>query len=226
MKAAVVLTVTAALASAGCASTSSSTPPRTLDEERAESAAVARLFLGDRPGGAWKAGAYTWVTVGRLYWVMGPYERPFPLLVAVVDGEPAPLRLSDDVAALKRFLSMQFGGRLPGLSALGDIAQLVKDGVVGKGGSIATPEFFESQRNDLGDWLKGRERDPAEFRRQFSGIRGGLDKNEWTLEFNIINGWGGVDTLRASGTASPLTLRQVSVDVVKPRGEFYYPLEG
>jgi hypothetical protein len=52
----------------------------------------------------------------------------------------------------------------------------------------------------------------------FSGIRASFDKNEWTLEFNVINVWGGVDVVRASGTASPLTLRDVSVAVVKERG--------
>ena len=74
--------------------------------------------------------------------------------------------------------------------------------------------------------LKGRERDPAQFKKMFSGIHASLDENEWTIAFNVINGWGGVDVVRASGTASPLTLRDVSVAVVKARGEFYYPLEG
>jgi len=193
-------------------------------EEIAESEAVARHFLGDRRGAAQKAGAYGWLTVGRLYWVTGPVE---PTRLVAVPGEGrTPVLLTGDIAALKSFLALQFDGRLPGVDALNGIAQLVKDAIVGKGGSIATPEFFRSQHDALGEWLKGRARDPAELERLCSGIRSSLGKNEWTLEFNVINGAGGVDVVRASGTASPLALRNVSVGLVKARGEFRYPIEG
>jgi hypothetical protein len=194
-------------------------------EESAEGQAIAKQFLGDRPGGAWKVGAaYEWLTAGRLYWVMSP--RDSAVLVAVPDGGRGPLRLTGDIPALKDFLAMQFNGRLPGVSALSGVARLVKDAIIGKGGSIATPDFFESQRPHLDAWLKGRERDPDKLKRLCSGIRSSLHKNEWTIEFNVINGWGGVDVVRASGTASPLALHYISVDVVKARGEFNYPLEG
>ena len=169
-------------------------------------------------------GGYEWLTVGRLYWVMGP--RDPGVLVAVLGGGRGPVRLTGDIPALKDFLAKQFNGRLPGVSALSGIARLVKDAIIGKGGSIATPDFFESQRHHLDEWLKGRERDPDKLKRLCSGIRSSLKKNEWTIEFNVINGWGGVDVVRASGTASPLSLLYINVDVVKARGEFNYPLEG
>jgi len=194
-------------------------------EESAESEAIAKQVLGDRPGGARREGArYQWLTAGRLYWVVGP--RDPDVLVAVLGDGRAPVRLTGDIPALKGFLATQFNGRLPDVSALSGIAQLVKDAVIGKRGSIATPEFFESQRRHLDEWLKGRERDPDALKRVCSGIRSSLKKNEWTIEFNVISSWGGVDIVRASGTASPLTLLYISVDVVKSRGEFNYPLEG
>jgi len=155
---------------------------------------------------------------------MGPLD-PARLVAVLEDGRPSVL-LSGDIPALKDFLAKQFNGRLPGVAALNGIAQLVKDAIIGKGGSIASPEFFESQRRDLDAWLKGRERDPAELRKVCSGIRGSLNKNEWAVEFNVINAGGGVDVVRASGTASPLTLLHISVGVVKARGAFRYPLEG
>jgi hypothetical protein len=193
-------------------------------DQSAESQAIAKQFLGDHRGGAWKAGPeYEWLTVGRLYWVMGPLDAA--VLVAAVDGSRA-VRLTGEIPALKGFLAMQFDGRLPGVSALSGIARLVKDAIIGKGGSIATPEFFESQRGHLDEWLKGRERDPDKLKRLCSGIRSSLNKNEWTIEFNVIDGWGGVNVVRASGTASPLALLYISIDVVKARGEFNYPLEG
>jgi hypothetical protein len=224
MKGSATSKVLLTLVLAGCAGTGSQTR-QTAAEESAESAAVARQFLGDRNGGAWPVG-YDWLTVGRVYQVMGPAPEPDVLVAVVARGLPA-VRLTGDEAALKSFLAMQFDGRLPGVGALNGIAYLVKDAVVGRGGTIATPEFFESQqRHGLDEWLKGRERDPAEFKRLCSGILRSLDKNEWVLQFNVINGWGGVDVVRASGTASPLTLARVTVDVVKARGEFRYPLEG
>ena len=194
-------------------------------EESAESDAIAKKFLGERPGAASRVGApYQWLTVGRLYWVVGP--RDPDVLVAVLEGGRAPVRLTGDIPALKSFLATQFNGRLPGVSALSGVAQLVKDAIIGKRGSIATPEFFESQRRHLDAWLKGRERDPDALKRVCSGIRRSLNKNEWTIEFNVINSSGGVEVVRASGTASPLTLLYISVDVVKPRGEFNYSMEG
>ena len=155
---------------------------------------------------------------------MGPVDAA--VLVAALDGGQGPVRLTGDIPALKGFLAMQFDGRLPGVSALSGIARLVKDAIIGKGGSIATPDFFESQRAHLAEWLKGRERDPDKFKRLCSGIRSSLSKNEWTIEFNVIDSWGGVNVVRASGTASPLALLYISIDVVKARGEFNYPLEG
>jgi hypothetical protein len=193
-------------------------------EEIAEGEAVAKQFLGDRGGGARKAAAYEWLTAGRLYWVMGPGEPT--RLVAVPGERRTPVLLTGDVVALKSFVALQFNGRLPGVDALNGIAQLIKDAIVGKGGRIATPEFFKSQQGALGEWLQGRAHDPAEFEKVCSGIRSSLSKNEWTLEFNVINGAGGVDVVRAAGTASPLALRNVSVGVVKTRGEFRHPSEG
>ena len=156
--------------------------------------------------------------------MVGP--RDPDVLVAVLEGGRAPVRLTGDIPALKDFLATQFNGRLPGVSALTGVAQLVKDAIIGKRGSIATPEFFESQRRHLDAWLKGRERDPDALKRVCSGIRRSLNKNEWTIEFNVINSSGGVDVVRASGTASPLTLLYISVDVVKARGEFNYSMQG
>jgi hypothetical protein len=155
-------------------------------DESAEGEAVAKHFLGDRQGGAWKASAYAWLTVGKLYWVMGPLD---PTRLVAVPGEgQTPVVLTGDLSALKSFLALQFNGRLPGVDALNGVAQLVKDAIVGKRGSIA-------------------------------GVRTSLARNEWTLEFNVIDGAGAVDVVRAAGTASPLTLVHVSVGVLKPRGD-------
>jgi hypothetical protein len=224
MKGSLALALMLTLVLAGCAAAGGQTR-HTTDEDSAESAAVAKQFLGNRSGAAWRV-SYEGLTVGRVYWVMGPAPEPNVLVAVLSSGQPA-VRMTGDEAALKSFLDMQFEGGLPGPSALSGVAQLVKDAVVGKGGSIATPEFFESQRRDgLDAWLKGRERDPAELQRLCSGIRRSLDKNEWALEFNVINGWGGVDVVRATGNASPFSLVRTSVDLVKARGEFRYPLEG
>jgi hypothetical protein len=193
-------------------------------DELAKGESVARHFLGDRPGGAWPAQGYQWLTVGKLYWVMGPAE---PARLVAVPGEgQSPVLLTGDLAALKRFLALQFDGRLPGVEALNRVARLIKDAIVGKGGSIATPDFFKSQHDGLGAWLMGRQRDPAELERLCSGIRASLNKNQWTLEFNVLSGAGGVDVVRASGTPAPLTLTNISVGVLKSRGEFSYPPEG
>ena len=130
--------------------------------------------------------------------------------------------MTGDLGALKRFLALQFSGRLPGVEALNGVARLIKDAIVGKGGSIATPDFFKSQHDGLGAWLMGRQRDPAELERLCSGIRTSLNKNQWTLEFNVLSGAGGVDIVRASGTPAPLTLTNISVGVLKSQGEFGY----
>jgi len=139
------------------------------------------------------------------------------------------MRLTGDLAALKTFLALQYNGRLPGVGALNNIAQLVKDATFGKRGRIATPAFFDAQFDagggSIDDWFRDEsQHDPAEFARLCPEIRASLDKDAWTLEFNVLNSSGGVDVVRASGTASPLTLQQVNIDVVKPRGEFNYPL--
>jgi len=221
--------VVLALASAGCASTGTAAPRgSSAQPTETESQAVARRFLGDGNGTAVNAGAaYRWLTVGRLYWVSGPEEPG--LLVAAPGGGRPPVRLTGDIAALKAFLALQYNGRLPGVGALKDIAQLVKDATFGKRGRIATPEFLDAQVDAGGggvdDWFRDEsQHDPAEFARLCPELRASLDKNAWALEFNVFNSWGGVDVVRASGTASPLTLQQVNIDVVKPHGEFNYPL--
>jgi hypothetical protein len=154
--------------------------------------------------------------------VGGPVDSD--LLVAVLDGGRAPVRLTGDLAAIQSFVAMQFNGRLPAVGALTDIARLLKDAILGKGGTIATPAFFDSQVPYLADWFgEDRRYDPAELFRVCSGINASLDENAWTLELNVISYAGGVDALRASGRAAPLTLQQVNVDEVKARGTFIYP---
>lgn len=210
------------LASVSCASTRSPAP-RASSGESAERESVARQFLGDRGGSASKAGpGYQWLTAGRLYWVGGPVDAD--LLVAVPGDGRAPVRLSGDLAAIQAFLAMQFNGRLPGVGALSDIARLLKDSIIGRGGTIATQDFFDSQVLYLDEWFgEDRQYDPPELFRVCSGIHASLDGNTWTLEFNVISYAGGVDVLRASGGAAPLTLQQVNVDEVKARGTFIYP---
>jgi hypothetical protein len=220
MKGASHTIVTFALGVAGCASTGS--PASHEPREGTKSDAVAGNVPGDRSVAKWTAApAYQWLTVGKLYWVASPAEAD--VLVAVLGDGRTPARLTGDIPALNRFLAMQFNGRLPDVGALSDIAQLIKDALVGRRGRIATPEFLDSQALRLDDWLKGDNADPTEFAQLCSGIRTSLDKNEWTVEFNVFNGWGGVDVVRASGTASPLTLQRVNIDIVKPREEFNYP---
>lgn len=209
-----------------CASTGVETQsPRTPGKQVADGAAVAKQVLGDDGGWAWPV-EYEWLTAGRVYDVRH-HASGHDLLVAVLgDGGPV-VRLTGDEGALKHFLAMQFGGRLPDVDALIGIAELLKDVVVGRSGIIATPELFESARRDgLDEWLAGRERDPAVLATLCSGIQRSLDENVWILAFNVINGWGGVDRVRVSGTASPLRLVRVSVGVLKARGEFSYPLSG
>lgn len=225
MKSAVHTIMTLALGLAGCAATGVPAP-RGPDEKSAQGEAATRNPSVERPAAASQAApAYPWLTVGRLYWTTDPLGPD--LLVADLGGGRPPVRLTGDIAALKGFIAMQFNGRLPGVGALSDIAQLVKDAIFGKRGRIATPDFFDAQQLRLDDWFLGHDNsDRAEFARLCSGIRAALNKNAWTLQFNVFNEQGGVDVVRVSGTASPLTLQFITIDVVKPRGEFNYPLTG
>jgi hypothetical protein len=46
------------------------------------------------------------------------------------------------------------------------------------------------------------------------------------MQFNVFNSAGGVNTITVSGTERPFTIRQISVDELKPAGEFSYRMVG
>jgi hypothetical protein len=193
-----------------------------VDGGRAESERdlVARLFR-TRSGYAdvrQANAAYPWVTTGRVYWV---YEEDRVVVVAVSGDGTSPVRLTGDSAAVANFVR-QSTGKFIGFGAL---AKLLADVYLHPGATIATPDLLLDPA-DLRDWMKGREKDPAVFRNLCNGIQGSQRENEWQLQFNVFNPNGGVDGIRASGTVSPFTIRQLRVVPLKPAGDFHYPFAG
>jgi hypothetical protein len=190
---------------------------------------VAEMFLKGKkrsPGDVREATIlYKWLKVGRVYWVFD-WDNDRIAMVATPGGGSPPVRLTGDNVALGNFLSKQFDGRYPGASQRANIARFLKDASISPSAVIGTPEFLNAQRRSFDEWLQKREKNPEVFAKLCTGIVGREDKNEWQLQFNVFNPRGGVDLLTASGTISPLTIRELKVEVVKPRGEFSYPLEG
>jgi hypothetical protein len=193
-----------------------------------ESDLIAKLFLVGprRPGDVKEATViYRWVSVGRVYWV-SDWKSDRVLVVAAFGGKEAPVCLTGNVAAMSDFLSREFDGRFP-KDGLRDLARILKDVAIGPFAAIASEEFLRNQERDgLEYWLKGREKDPSAFEKLVTGIHGTASGNVWEVWFNVFNNRGGVDSLKASGTVSPITVRQLTVEEVKPAGEFYFPLEG
>jgi hypothetical protein len=197
---------------------------------RAERDAIARLFLTEaaRPADIRDmTPVEEWISIGRLYWV-ADWQAKRSLVVAMFPGEAAPVSLSgpENKDAAARFLARQFGGRYPGVPQTRTIAEFLKAVAVGTGGNIGTPEFLESQRRDLGEWLRGREKDPVVFGRFCTGVQERESGNQWTMQFNVYTGSGGVKSVRGAGTIAPLTITALLVDEILPSGAFYCPLEG
>lgn len=199
-----------------------------VDKDDSEADVVAKMFLtGPRVPGDVRdvTRAYGWVTVGRIFFV-SDWSRHRMLVVGTSGGDRPPVLLTGSTAAVSEFASRQFNGKFPGLSRGEDIAQLLKDTTIAPSAMIATREFWEQQRKHIGGWLGGREKDPEMFRKLCAGIHGDERQNEWRMEFNVFKTDGGVDSVTASGTVVPMTVRRIDVEVVKPKGEFHCPLEG
>jgi hypothetical protein len=206
-----------------------SNEPNAVKNQDTEGELVARMFLtgARRPGDVIEAtSSYSWLKSGRIFWVSDwALDRVF--VVATLGGGAPLVRLSGNPAGISNFLSKQFDGRFPGGGQREHIARLLKDVSIGPSAVIASAAFLENQRRSgLHEWLKGREKDSAVFVRLCVGIQGREDKNEWELQFNVFNTRGGVNLVKASGTVSPLSIREIIVGVVKAPGEFSYPLEG
>ena len=191
----------------------------------AEGRLIEELFLGGQPGWFKENENYRWVLGGKVYSVFARQSGRW-LLVALMDDGHA-VCLTGDFEAVAALLAKQFGGTFPGPGQGSAIAYLLKDALLGHADLIAEPDLLAwLKRRGLASWLKGREKDPAIFEQQFSTIIARQDRNLWEVQFNVITARGGVETVKASGTVSPLTLGHVSLEIVKPPGEFYYPLEG
>jgi hypothetical protein len=85
-------------------------------EEIAEADVVSMQFCRGL-GGAEKAGRYGWLTAGRVYWLLAKQEGCGNFLVGAPGGGAPAVRLTGDIAALKRFITLQFNGRLPSVRA-------------------------------------------------------------------------------------------------------------
>jgi hypothetical protein len=212
-------------------SNAETSPPRReetrMNPGESEADRVAKRFLSKppEPGDVRDAtSVYPWISAARVYW-LNDWQARRVVVVAVPDGRP-PVRLTGDRAAVADFMSRQFDGRFPDASRVGGIAQLLKDATVGPHSNLADREFLDSQRADLASWLKGRQKDARAFESFCTGIRETVNDNEWHLQFNAFNPAGGVDSVKASGTVAPLTIKDLTVEVVKSPGEFTNPLEG
>jgi hypothetical protein len=198
--------------------------PRSRDAPGDGGRLIEELFLGGEPG--WfKEKDYRWVSVGKVYSVFARHSRRWLLVALMPDGHA--VCLTGDFQSVAAFLAMQFGGTFPGVGQRDAIARLLKDALVGHADLIAEPGLLARLKaNGLASWLKGREKDAARFEEQFTDIAARQDKNAWQIQFNVLTARGALEVVTASGTVSPLTLNHVSLDIVKPPGEFSFPLEG
>jgi hypothetical protein len=195
---------------------------------RAGEEAIAKQFIsGERYPGDVRdvTTVYGWVSVGRVYWVADvPHKRTSVVVRLTEQSNPA--SLNGDTAAISSFLSRQFNGRPPAGAQFNAIVKFLKDVATSPGAAIATKKFCDRQRPGIQHWLKGRAKDPATFEQCCTGIQLDVREDKWTVQFNVFNTRGGVNSVSASGSTTPLTVDSIRVDSVKPDGEFYYPLEG
>ena len=170
---------------------------------------------------------YPWVSVGRLYGVVSQNPLRYVLVAANGGGETPRCLTGASKEILADFLSRQFHGKFPGLQSVTQIGRFLSDVVLPPGTVIGDQKHLNDDR-PYHSWTQegGRERDSSVFERLCTGIRGNETGNEWQLEFNAFRPDGGVDFLRASGGSLPLTITKITVEEVKPAGEFSYPLEG
>ncbi len=166
---------------------------------------------------------YSWVSTGRVFRVLDRSQRR--LMTVLLLGTKRQ-RLSGNVLETSEFMSSQFRGQSSGNDRRSDIAQFWKDVMIGPHAIIATEEFCSSQRRVIGAWLKGREKDPGAFMSFCSGIKGDEGGGTWTIRFNLFNTAGGVDAVVVTGKVEPFSVERFETSVLKPAGEFYYPLEG
>jgi hypothetical protein len=124
------------------------------------------------------------------------------------------------------FLSKQFKRRFADAVRQNAVAELVKETMIGPASAIATTGLWESERRHIAGWLRGREKDPAMFKRLCTGIHEDVRQNVWQMQFNVFRRDGGVDSVTTSGVAVPFEVRDIRIDAVKSAGEFYFPLEG
>jgi hypothetical protein len=179
---------------------------------------------------------YPWVSVGRLYGVVIPRSRGHLAFrgpgrhayVAVFGGGATPLCLTGaSKEVLAAFLSKQFQGKFPGLESVARIGSFLNDVVLPRGTVVGDQKLLDDQRK-YRSWTRkgGRETDPIVFENLCTGIRGSQVGNEWRLQFNAFRPDGGVDSLTAVGGSVPLTITTITVEELKPAGEFSYPIEG
>ena len=177
---------------------------------------------------------YPWVSVGRLYGVVIPRGRGPDLspgrhaYAAAFGGGAAPICLTGaSKEVLATFLSKQFQGKFPGLQAVAQIGDFLNSVVLPRGTVVGDQKLLDGQRKSH-VWTRkgGRETDTTAFEKLCTGVRGSEAGNEWRLQFNAFRPDGGVDSVTAVGGSVPLTVTKITVEELKPAGEFFYPIEG
>lgn len=184
---------------------------------------------------------YPWVTVGRLYGILSPRPRGPAFGPDAVSSSPGghayaaafgngetPICLTGaPKEVLSAFLSRQFRGKFPGVQSIGQIGHFLSAVILPRGTVVGDQKLLDDQTKSH-SWTRGggRETDTAAFEKLCTGVRGSEVGNEWRIQFNAFLPDGGVDLVTASGGSVPLSITTITVEEVKPAGEFYYPIEG
>jgi hypothetical protein len=167
---------------------------------------------------------YSWVVTGSAF-LVNDRTSGAEFVVAALAGRH-PLRLNGNTVAISAFVTKQFNELFPGIGRLAVLARFLADVTVGPTAVVADAEFLSQRRNgEIRRWL-GREKDVTVFEGLCTGVSAREEANEWRMQFNVFNSAGGVNTITVSGTERPFTIRQISVDELKPAGEFSYRMVG
>ncbi|MCU0840965.1 MAG: hypothetical protein MUC79_04480 [Thiobacillaceae bacterium] len=169
--------------------------------------------------------SYPWLKVDRLLWIIDS-KTDASALVLRQGGSCACLNGDRGVEAISRLLSSATVGIKPGQLSAEQLATTIMEWSSDPRGYVLSPDFWAKKQGQLQNWMRGRITDPENLRQMC--IAPWLDRRSdgsWTLKFNAINRFGGVEHWIVKGSSEPFAVTSIDHGVIQENGSYYFPDE-
>jgi hypothetical protein len=170
--------------------------------------------------------SYKWLRTEEIYWIIDSETDKSLMAIKNSDGSYKCLNCPGGIPVISSIIEVNLGKDPIDKLGVENFARLLMEWHSDPRGYVATLQFFEKKQSTLDSWLMGKETNPQALRDIcIEPIFKQEEDGRWSLAFNLINRYGGVEQWTVKGKSRNFEIQSIDIKSLKENGTFYYPDE-